>query len=76
MNWGKTYNSIREGIIVACLSTGAALFWGALFAGIIRYFFDLDEEKVLLYIGLPIFMVVEYVLIKKLPDELRKLGWI
>ena len=76
MNWGKTYNSIREGIIVACLSTGAAIFWSFLIAEAVRHFFDLNEEKVLLYVGLPIFIAVEYILIKKLPDELRKLGWI
>ena len=76
MNWLKIRRFIREAMLVGSVATAAAVFWSFLVAEAVRHLFDFNEEKTLLYVGLPLFIFIEYVMITYMPERLRKLGWI
>jgi Na+/proline symporter len=41
----RTFERIRKWVALTCLTIGASIFWGALFAGLVKYAFDLSQEQ-------------------------------
>jgi hypothetical protein len=58
--------------VIGGIALGGAGCWSFLVAGICRIVFGLDDNKVILLIGLPLFIVLFAVFAKSLPKTLRK----
>lgn len=71
-----TYQKIRLVIIVISLTVGTGVFWTFLLAEGIRYLFNLNENRTLLYFGVPFFLAYSVWCARKLPEMLRKAGYI
>lgn len=74
MKGHEIFRLIRTALILGGAWIGAGIFWGALFAGLVRMAFDLQEEIALLWIGIPIFIALLPFCIFVLPKHLRKAG--
>lgn len=72
--WPPVYLAVRAVIVVGGLGMGAGLLWAALFAGLARWLFGLDEETALLWVGLPVLISFLPFCIFILPKHLRKAG--
>lgn len=65
---------VRNFIFVFCSSFGTGVFWSFLAAGVIRHVFDLDEDRVLSFFGVPMFSAYFIWCFFYLYRMLRKLG--
>ena len=72
--WPAVYLTVRTVGVVGGLGIGAGLLWAALFAGLSRWLFGLDEEQALLWVGLPVLIAFIPICIFVLPKHLRKAG--
>ncbi len=72
--WPPVYLAVRTWMIIGGAWLGAGLFWAALFAGLSRWLFGLDEETALLWVGLPVLIAFLPFCIFVLPTHLRKAG--
>jgi hypothetical protein len=72
--WPTVYLAVRTIGVVGGLGIGAGLLWAALFAGLSRWLFGLDEETALLWVGLPVLIAFLPFCIFVLPKHLRKAG--
>ena len=72
--WPPVYVAVRTCMVIGGAGLGAGLFWAALFAGISRWLFGLDEETALLWVGLPVMIAFLPFCIFILPKHLRKAG--
>jgi hypothetical protein len=72
--WPPVYLAVRSVIVVGGFGMGAGLLWAALFAGLARWLFGLDEETALLWVGLPVMVAFLPFCIFILPKHLRKAG--
>ncbi len=72
--WPPVYLAVRTWIVIGGAWLGAGLFWAALFAGLSRWLFGLDEETALLWVGLPVLIAFLPFCIFILPKHLRKAG--
>lgn len=72
--WPSVYLVVRTFFVVGGLGMGAGLMWAALFAGLARWLFGLDEESALLWVGLPVLVAFLPFCIFILPKHLRKAG--
>ncbi|WP_421377167.1 hypothetical protein ACOCG7_05910 [Paraburkholderia sp. DD10] len=71
-----TYRKIRTSMIVISLTFGTGVFWAAVAAGIVRYIVHSDEDRTLLFVGGPVFVLYCIWCVARLPDMLRKAGYI
>lgn len=67
---------IRSLIWIASLIIGSGIFWGTLFAALVRIAFKLDEDKALLFIGCPLFVAYSVWGLRYFPAELHRRGYI
>ena len=74
MSWQTLYLAIRTAMVIGGAWLGAGTMWAALFAGLARWLFDLEEETALLWVGLPVLIAFLPFCIFVLPKELRKAG--
>lgn len=74
MNWRRLYAILEICGTVSLFSFVGAGFWSFIVAGLCRTAFRLDDNKVMLLIGLPLFIVMTIWLIRVLPKHLRKGG--
>ncbi len=72
--WPSVYLAVRTFFVVGGLGMGAGLMWAALFAGLARWLFGLDEDTALLWVGLPVLVAFLPFSIFILPKHLRKAG--
>ena len=72
--WPPVYLAVRKWMIIGGAWVGAGLMWAALFAGLARWLFGLDEETALLWVGLPVMVAFLPFCIFILPKHLRKAG--
>jgi hypothetical protein len=72
--WPSAYVAVRTWMVIGGAWGGAGLFWAALFAGLSRWLFGLDEETALLWVGLPVLIAFLPFCIFVLPKHLRKAG--
>jgi hypothetical protein len=72
--WPSVYVAVRALFIIGGAWVGAGLMWAALFAGLARWLFGLDEETALLWVGLPVLVAFLPFCIFILPKHLRKAG--
>jgi hypothetical protein len=70
----ERYKKARKVVILFCAWGGAGGFWAAVFAGLARYFFGLDENTALLWVGLPVLILFIPFTIFVLPKHLHKAG--
>lgn len=66
------FERIREIVFIISVSLGTGIFWSFLISGMVRYAFGVDENKVLLYLGFPIFFVYFFWCCSALNKILRK----
>lgn len=71
-----TYRKIRTSLIVISLTFGTGGFWAFLVAEGVRHLFDFDENRTLIFLGGPFFVVYCIWCVRNLPDMLRKAGYI
>lgn len=76
MNWQKIFAAERTVTIVGSVAVGSSGIYAFIVAGLCRIMFDLDENRALLWIGIPSFVVLLIVHIRLLPKQLRKAGLI
>jgi hypothetical protein len=76
MNWQKIFASERTVTIVGSVAVGSSGIYAFIVAGLCRIMFNLDENRALLWIGIPLFVVLLIVHIWLLPRQLRKAGLI
>jgi len=76
MNWRKFFAAERTITIVGSIALGSSGIYAFIVAGLCRIMFDLDENKALIWIGIPLFVVLLIVHICLLPKQLRKTGLI
>jgi len=50
----RYFERIRKYVALVSLSLGAAIFWGAVVAGVLKWAFDLTEVNALVFCGLPV----------------------
>ncbi len=72
--WPSVYLAVRTWMVIGGAWVGAGLMWAALFAGIARWLFGLDEETALLWVGLPVLIAFLPFCIFILPKHLKKAG--
>lgn len=72
--WPPVYLAVRTLFVIGGAWVGAGLAWAALFAGLARWLFGLDEETALLWVGLPVLIAFLPFCIFILPKHLRKAG--
>jgi hypothetical protein len=72
MNWRRLYATFQIWFTTILVSTFGAGFWSFLVAGLCRIAFHLGDNESMLLIGLPLFIVLLAVLVKHLPEPLRK----
>lgn len=41
----RMFERIRKWVALTCMTIGASLFWGMLFAGLVKYALDLSQEQ-------------------------------
>jgi hypothetical protein len=58
------------------LTIGTGVFWAFLLAEAIRYSFTLDENRTLIFFGVPCFVIYCVWCVKAVPKALRKAGYI
>ncbi|MGF6880020.1 hypothetical protein [Paraburkholderia sp. MM5477-R1] len=74
MNWRRLYATIQIAAVVGGIATGGAGCWAFVIAGLCRMAFQLDENKAMSLIGLPLFIGLMIWFIRLLPKHLRKAG--
>ncbi|WJF90030.1 hypothetical protein QS306_13155 [Paraburkholderia bonniea] len=74
MNRRRLYATIQRGMVIGGAALGGAGCWAFVIAGILRLTFQIDENKAILLIGLPLFTVLTIWFIRLLPKHLRKAG--
>ena len=76
MTKGEKFNFVRKWIIILNLTFASAGFYSFLISGLVGHLFHLDETNALIYVGIPLFCIFEYIFLKKAPKVLEKAGWI
>jgi hypothetical protein len=76
MTWQKILAAERTITIVGSIAVGSSGIYAFIVSGLCRIMFDLDENRALLRIGIPLFIVLLIVHICLLPKQLRKAGLI
>jgi hypothetical protein len=71
----RRFEQFRKWTAIVSGLIGAFLFWGALAAGLVRYFFKISEEAALLYVGLPTGLVVLIFMWVNLSKLARAMGF-
>ncbi|WP_153076406.1 hypothetical protein [Paraburkholderia bonniea] len=74
MNWRRLYATVEIYLTLGLFSLFGAGCWAFVIAGILRLTFQIDENKAILLIGLPLFIVLTIWFIRLLPKHLRKAG--
>jgi hypothetical protein len=70
------FETFRFSAIVISLTIGSGVFWAFLLAEGIRYAFKLDENKTIIFFGIPFLVLYSIWCSMALPGMLRKSGYI
>lgn len=74
MNWKRLYATVQTAFTVCAAALLAAIFWGMLITGAMRFVFKLDENPAMLFVFCPSALLIFSVCVRKLPPSLRKTG--
>jgi len=76
LNWRRILAVERTTTIVGSIAIGSSAVYAFIVAGLCRIMFNLEENRALLWIGTPLFVVFLIAHICLLPKQLRKAGLI
>lgn len=74
MNWRRIFATVQIYVTLYCASLGSAACWAFIISGLCRIGFGLGENESLIFIGIPIFVFLFVLFVKKLPEPLRRAG--
>lgn len=74
INWKKLYSVIKAAVMISLVSAFGSLFWSFVFMAMINEYLELDDDAAMMFIFIPTFIGLFFLLLIKMERPLRRAG--